>query len=265
MTPGRTPVGAEAIDMAIRAVIFDLFDTLVDLEYDHVARERLAGRPVPPTARLLHAAVSDHVQIDFEAFLEISSGVDRELFGKRYAEDLEVPTLERFTALIDRLGLDAPELPTRLTELHMGALREQTAVPSHHEAFLAGLSERVRVGLCSNFSHSETARSLLAAAGFERHLDAIVISDAVGVRKPHPKIFLETLAQLGVGPDEALHVGDNLHADVRGAAGAGIRSVWITRRVPDVAQLLEAYDGPPPDHVIADLPELFSILDRRGS
>jgi FMN phosphatase YigB (HAD superfamily) len=48
-------------------------------------------------------------------------------------------------------------------------------------------------------------------------------------------------------------VGDNLAADVAGAAALGIRTVWITRRVADPAAALAKHTGARPDHQIADL------------
>ena len=56
--------------MVFRAVIFDLFDTLVDLHYEHIPREQFAGKTIPPTARALHAAVADRADVDFETFLD---------------------------------------------------------------------------------------------------------------------------------------------------------------------------------------------------
>ena len=92
-------------------------------------------------------------------------------------------------------------------------------------------------------------------------LDALVISDAVGIRKPRSEIFEAVLAELGVAPEETLHVGDSLRADVAGARALGIHTVWITRRVPDLERALGEHEGPPPDHVIADLAEIEALLD----
>jgi hypothetical protein len=61
-----------------------------------------------------------------------------------------------------------------------------------------------------------------------------VVSDAFGLRKPRAEIFAEVVTRLGVAPAETLHVGDSLRADVAGAANAGLRTAWITRRVSDV-------------------------------
>lgn len=251
--------------MPIRAVIFDLFDTLVDLHYDRIPRERHAGRPVMPTARSLHAAVAERAPIEFEHFMDALFAVDHELLHPRYARDLEVPTKERFAALVERLGVDEPGLSDRLVEIHMGAIRDNTVVPAHHDEVLAELHGRVRIGLCSNFSDSATALAILAESRFDRHFDAITISEDVGFRKPRREIFDATLARLDVGADEALHVGDNLHADVQGAAAAGIASVWITRRVNEAERRLQEFDGPAPDYVVTDLEELLPMLAAAGS
>jgi len=247
--------------MAIRAVIFDLFDTLVDLSMHDLPRIEIGGRWVPSTAGALHAVVAAHSDVDFEGFIAALTEVDRGFRETRHALGLELPTLERFAAVVDRLGILTPELPAVLTETHMGMIREQVRVPRHHKQILDSLAHRVRLGLCSNFSHSAMALRLLDECGFRARLDALVISDAVGIRKPRPEIFEAVLAELGVAPEEALHVGDSLSADIGGAAALGIRTAWITRRIVDRDAARRGYAGPSPDCVIADLSEIEALLD----
>ena len=247
--------------MAIRAVVFDLFDTLVDISMNGLPRVEIGGRSVPSTAGALHEVVAAHSDVDFERFIAALSEVDREFRETRYARGFELPTLERFEAVVDRLGIDAPELPGVLTEIHMGMIRDQVSVPEHHERILEDLARRVRLGLCSNFSHSAMALRLLDDCGFRSHLDALVISDAIGIRKPRAEIFEAVLTKLGVAPEEALHVGDSLCADVGGAAPLGIRTAWITRCVADREAALRAHEGPSPDCEIADLSEIEGLLD----
>ncbi|HEX9813862.1 MAG TPA: HAD family hydrolase [Myxococcota bacterium] len=247
--------------MAIRAVVFDLFDTLVDLSLHDLPRIEIGGRSVPSTAGALHEVVAVHADVDLERFIAVLTDVDRAFRETRHARGLELPTLERFEAVVDRLGIDAPALPGILTETHMGMIRNQVSVPENHKRVLEILSRRVRLGLCSNFSHSATALSLLDDCGFRIHLDALAISDAVGIRKPRAEIFETVLAELGVAPEETLHVGDSLSADIGGAAPLGIRTVWITRRIADREAALRAHEGPLPDCVIADLSEIEDLLD----
>jgi putative hydrolase of the HAD superfamily len=251
--------------VAYRAVVFDLFDTLVDLHYDRLPRDEHQGRPVPPTARALHSAVAQRTDIDFATFLAVASAVDEEFRVTRYAQNLELPTEERFQAMALRFGVDDRDLPGIMTEIHMGAIREQTAAPPHHAEILADIGSRVRIGLCSNFSHSATALRILDESGLRPHFDSIIISDAVGIRKPHPDIFRAVLDELDVAPDEALHVGDNLRADVDGAASCGIPTVWITRRVRDANRQLSEHSGARPEFVIEDLKEIAELLDRSDS
>ena len=60
----------------------------------------------------------------------------------------------------------------------------------------------------------------------------MVSSDQVGVRKPHSVIFQQALTELGVKPENAMHVGDRLQADIEGARHAGLTAVWMRRARP---------------------------------
>ena len=73
----------------------------------------------------------------------------------------------------------------------------------------------------------------------------IVISDDHGWRKPHAKIFTDTLELLNVEAQDALYVGDSPQDDVIGAKGAGLDIAWVNAR--DVA-LPEGI--PAPDYTI---------------
>jgi HAD superfamily hydrolase (TIGR01493 family) len=242
--------------MPLRAILFDLFDTLVDLYIERLPEVEFAGRRVRYTTAALHAEIMKRAEVDFETFARALAAVDRELRAEREGAGRELPTLERFEALAARLGLPHPDLPEALTRVHMGKLREHARGLPHHAGVLAGLRRDFRLGICSNFSHAPTARAILAEAGLAPSLDFVAISEEVGFRKPRPEIFRACLERLGVAPEETLHVGDRLAEDVVGARALGLRTCWITRRVPDPARALAEHAGAPPDEVIADLAEL---------
>jgi HAD superfamily hydrolase (TIGR01509 family) len=242
--------------MPIRAVSFDLFDTLVDLE--------LSGAPLQETLGALHAAVAPHTELGLQAFAAAARAADGALREERYARGLEISTEERFTEILGRIGVSAPGLVETLTGIHMGVLRGRVSVPEHHAELLRRLRQHGPIGLCSNFTHAPTARRILDESEFTAHLDPIVISVDVGLRKPRPEIFQVLLEGLGSAPETTLHVGDNLRADVAGAAALGMRTVWLTRRVPDPDAALAAYAGPPPDHVVADLEGILDLLEEEA-
>jgi FMN phosphatase YigB (HAD superfamily) len=247
--------------MPIRAIVFDLFDTLVDHHMEALPRVEIAGRALPSTVGALHETFAAQHPIALEPFAKAMREIDREWWATHWERDREFPTTERFERLLARLGAppDAA-LVARLTDVHMGLLQSVSHAPPHHAAVLGRLRERWRIGLCSNFSHAPAARAVLARDGIARHFDAIVISHEHGLRKPRPEIFEATLAALGVAPDEAVHVGDNLDADVAGANAVGMQTVWITRCVREPDALLAKHPGPTPTWRVSDLAEIEGLL-----
>jgi HAD superfamily hydrolase (TIGR01458 family) len=78
--------------------------------------------------------------------------------------------------------------------------------------------------------------------------------------KPSDHFFATALHDLGVGPREALMVGDDVEADVLGAQAAGIRGVLV-RTGKFTRRSLAAAEGTP-DHVVesfADVPGLLGV------
>jgi FMN phosphatase YigB (HAD superfamily) len=55
----------------------------------------------------------------------------------------------------------------------------------------------------------------------------IVISAAVGVRKPTTSLFEDVLHRWGIAPPEAVMVGDMLAEDILGAQRAGLHQIWV--------------------------------------
>ena len=111
-------------------------------------------------------------------------------------------------------------------------------------------------------------RSLVVDAlrrdGVAEHVDVWAISEVVGAEKPDPTIFEHALREAGVAPENAVHVGNRLDTDVRGAQRVGIRAVWVLRGEappePTPQQLAE------PDATISGLDELPAALAKlRGA
>ena len=103
-----------------------------------------------------------------------------------------------------------------------------------------------RLGVISNGS-SARQRQKLAAAGVLDRFAAVMISEDIGVAKPHPGIFEAACEAAGASPSACVHVGDRLDADALGARDAGLTGVWLDRSgaggapasVPTIAKLTE--------------------------
>jgi putative hydrolase of the HAD superfamily len=70
----------------------------------------------------------------------------------------------------------------------------------------------------------------LTRTGLADHVTGWVISEGAGVRKPDPLIFRLAADRAGQALDGAWMIGDSAEADIRGAYGAGIASIWLHRQ-----------------------------------
>jgi putative hydrolase of the HAD superfamily len=222
-----------------RAVLFDLDDTLFD--HEQAARDAL---------QRVHQSHTAFSIWQFEAFEREHASVLEELhaqvmLGARSVDDARE---ERFRRLFAASGVADDRALVRATaaayrEAYMAARR---AVEGALDA-LTALKPKVRIGIVSN-NLLEEQRGKLRLCGFEPYVDALVVSEAVGVAKPDPAIFVHALEALSCDPSDAVMVGDSWTADIEGARAAGIRAIWFNRhrrrpptgapRVREVASLV---------------------------
>ncbi|HZJ26080.1 MAG TPA: HAD family hydrolase [Acidimicrobiia bacterium] len=83
------------------------------------------------------------------------------------------------------------------------------------------------LAICSNWDWDLT--EAVDESGLTGRFDVIVSSAWVGARKPHPRIFAETLSQLATDPSTTLFVGDTWGPDVVGPSAAGMQPVYLER------------------------------------
>ena len=91
---------------------------------------------------------------------------------------------------------------------------------------LAALRPHARIGIVTNNLLDEQ-RDKLEFCGLAAYVDALVVSDDVGVSKPERGIFEIALRRLGVAAEDTVMVGDSWANDIEGAVNAGIRAVWF--------------------------------------
>lgn len=241
-------------------IVFDLFDTLVDLRWEALPLVDWGEGPQRSTFGALHETIQPVSGMTLPEFAEALIAADDAFRLARWDQDLEITTEQRFEDLLQRLGIEDDGLADRLTAAHVGWLSRVSYAPAEHAEILRRLREHCPLALCSNYSHTPTALEILEREGLRDLFDAVVVSADVGVRKPHRRIFERVFEALDLPVGNAMHVGDSLSKDVAGASPLGLETVWITRRIEDPAAARADYDGPPPDHVITELSELEALL-----
>jgi putative hydrolase of the HAD superfamily len=239
----------------IRAVLFDLCDTLVHFDAERLPLIEIDNQPTRSTALAIHHALGPDRMVTFEAFFSCLKTVTAEIAGQRDVDHREVPSQERFRRVLERLGLSAlPGEASRLVDAHMTRLAHALVTPEHHLDVLETLAGQYRLGIITNFDHAPTVRDVLVRDGLDPYFETVVISSEMGWRKPHRALFDAATTRLRVAAEEAVFVGDNLELDVLGARDAGLHSIWYRRGSQDALQ---------GDHrAIADLAELPTVLER---
>lgn len=84
----------------------------------------------------------------------------------------------------------------------------------------------IPIGVVSN-GKSPFQENNLAALNISEYLQTIVVSDAVGIRKPDPEIFLLACSKLGIEPATSVFIGDNPVSDIEGAAAVGMKTIYV--------------------------------------
>ncbi len=154
------------------------------------------------------------------------------------------------------ITLPAPRRNEVETYLEHTVLRDApTPAPAAKEA-LSALSQDYRLGIISDtgVTPGRVLRQILERDGILGYFSHCTFSDELGRSKPHPDTFLTTLAALGAGSEQAVHVGDIRRTDIAGAHGVGMRAVQY------IALNNDQSNHAIPDAVIeshADLPPLL--------
>jgi YjjG family noncanonical pyrimidine nucleotidase len=157
----------------------------------------------------------------------------------------------------ERFAKWAARLEVSADELNAGFLTAMAQICQPLEgarALLEHARQSVKIGIVTNgFTDLQEAR--LQRTGLRELVDMVVISEQVGVAKPHPDIFTHALQKMQQSdPSRVLMTGDNPHSDVLGAQQSGLHSCWLNHR-GDRYPLSE-----PPHYEVRSLTELHQLL-----
>jgi HAD superfamily hydrolase (TIGR01509 family) len=250
-------------DRRFRAVLLDLFDTLVKWDPSRLPEMEIGGRTIHSTIPYLVPPLEQALGREFRlaTFIDAYREVLHEIEADRDRSGVEITCTERFRRTLARLETTvagrADDLAEQLTRVHMAAVRSVTSAPPENVAVVLHLAACHRLGLLSNFDDARTGREILADTGVADRFEVVVISAEVAFRKPHPEIFRRALGELHLEPHEVLFVGDTPRDDVYGARNAGIPVAWVTNGKGPFPS-----DVPEPDFTIARLTDLPALLDR---
>jgi putative hydrolase of the HAD superfamily len=237
--------------MDIRALLFDVNGTLIDIETDEGLEEiyRAIGH------FLLYQGVSLHRWEVRDLYFQIMQ-------RQRTESNEEFPewdAIELWRELIHSKASDytrslplekLEQMPLFLAELHRGIARKRLRAYPQVQEMLTQLQPHYRMAVVSD-AQSAYAVPELRAVELQTYFNPIIVSGDYGYRKPDPRLFQHALDALQIRPEQALFVGNDLYRDIFGAQQAGMKAILVSfNQGPTSNQSIT------PDYVITSFAEL---------
>ncbi len=180
--------------------------------------------------------------------------IDIEVIGFRH-----IYTEERLFKLFKSISIDyteneVKELVIKFEEELLNNLPELK--PGVKET-LEEISKNYKIGLISNtgITPGRVLTVALKKLGIHEYFSALTYSDEIGYYKPKALLFESTLEQLACKPVYAVHIGDSLETDVKGAMGFNMKAIWVrdifSIKNPNIT----------PDYEVQEIPEILPIIN----
>jgi putative hydrolase of the HAD superfamily len=229
------------------AILFDMGYTLIEFEppQEVIVQEVLRAAGAERSVHEIEAAVA----VVFGAYYQDAATVT---FPATEAYDGETQA-KLARGMLAQLGLETGEKSLEsYTEALESRFRQPGVIRPYPEVVeIVGTlrQQGYRLGIVSNWSWN--LRERVAQVALDGFFEIVWASAYAGCNKPHPDIFRQALAQMGIAPNRALYVGDNYRHDVVGARNAGLQAVLLDR---------DGTADDPDCPVISDLWGLFGLL-----
>jgi len=240
-------------DATVRAVLFDWGDTLVrypGFSTDEGGHRHAVEACFHWLAEGPEAACFERNSLDVTGFAEAYRHAAVAQFAEMARTRVDQSMAERLGDTLRRTGCRC-ELPLPLLERYLDRLLDElavrcTAMPDVLSV-LEKLSPQFRLGVVSNFPEPRFVHATLDRFALRRYFEVVVVSAEVGRMKPDPLPFELAFAALDVEPSAVLFVGDDLRADMAGAAALGCMTAWIpldpTAELPAGASVTHRLSG----------------------
>ena len=223
--------------------LFDLYGTLADIKTDEEMQSLWYG-----LAWLLGESDVQKVRDEYLSICQKHADARAHKF-------VEFDLLHVFEEMVESRGADKEKAKILAREFRLLSRQKLRLFP-HIIEILQGLKERgAGVYLVSNAQACFT-KDELDELGITSLFDGILISSDAGVKKPDPAIFDIAFNKFNLNKNECFYVGNDLHDDVLGAKGAGLKTVYIETEQSGKYPDLEVS----PDYVVATHNEMKELL-----
>ncbi len=225
--------------MAVRAITFDLWDTLIDDESDEPKRAAQGLRSKYEERRhLVWEALNADEPIDMATVRLAYATADAAFRVVWHDQHVTWEIADRLRVVLNGLGRSLPDdVFAQVVRAHeqMEVEIPPDPIAGAREA-LDELAGRYKLCIVSDtiVSPGRCLRELLEIHGLKQYFSGFAFSDEVGHSKPHRAMFESAASQMGCEMAEMVHIGDRDHNDVKGPQALGMKAVlFIAKRAHD--------------------------------
>ena len=227
----------------LKAVLFDLYGTLVDIKTDEHRDETFEA--VSKFLGYRRVFISGR-ELKELYFVEINQQIARSR-----EKHPEVDVVRAFDRVLRERARTTDRYLTMITaQLYRSLCREILRLYSDTFWTLNEFKKHYRLGIVSDAQRIFCTPELRTLR-LEDFFDALVISSDYGFRKPDPRMFSIALAMLDVKPSEAAYIGNRYETDLLGAKSAELALAGLIRQTD--ADKKAYLENPSPDFVLDDL------------
>ncbi len=163
-----------------------------------------------------------------ETFIEKYQEVN-ELLWKAYANDKvtkEELRWKRFEETLTYFNIDNKGLAINIGDYYIEESPRQKLLFPNTIEVLDYLSKKYELHIITN-GFEEVQYIKLTESGIINYFKEIILSEKVGVKKPHPYIFKKAFALSGAVNKNSIMIGDDLYADIYGAQRVEMDHVYF--------------------------------------
>ncbi|AQG81649.1 YjjG family noncanonical pyrimidine nucleotidase [Spirosoma montaniterrae] len=230
--------------MKYRHLFFDLDHTLWD--FDRNSAESLAE--LFETFRLTEVGIASAEEFS-RHFIAINrklwADYDKNLIAHSYIRE------HRFPMVYRSLGIDEATVQHDLNAEYLRLLPRKPHLLESARELLDHLQGRYTLHIITN-GFAEIQAVKMDSAEIAHYFTNVITSENANAKKPDPLVFEYALQAAGASISESLMIGDNYEADILGAKGVGMDTVFYNPSGTLVAD--------PPTYDIQHWRELMAIL-----
>ncbi len=237
----------------IRAVVFDFIGTLTELVGYSLEKAE---------DKMYWSLIESGYRINREEFFKAYKMMHQKYREIRYGQLVEVTNAVWLSEALNHLGYATTQEEERIKtainvffEDYLSALK----LRPHAKPTLKKLFPNYILGIISNFTYAPVIYGGLRKLKINNLFSAKLVSDAVGWRKPSPRIFQEAFKRLHVKAVDTLLVGDNPIEDIQGAQNVGMKTVFIPSQFNSLNDMQK--EAQQPDYIIQKLCDIPRLLD----